>query len=181
MFPDSRVVRIRRRQLGLTQSALAREAGVSQSLIAKLESEKIEPSYSNMKKVFSALNRLEQTTSVKASELMTKKIFSVTENDSIKKAVSLMASKKVSQLPVFKGPTSIGAITEKAISQKTAEGANLKGLKVKDLMEEALPVVSFDTPVKPIASLLNYSPAVLVAKKGKIIGIISKSDLLKII
>ena len=42
-------------QLGITQSELARVAGVSQSLIAKLESGLVDPSFSTMKAISEAL------------------------------------------------------------------------------------------------------------------------------
>jgi len=41
-------------QLGITQSELAKAAGVSQSLIAKLESGLVDPSFSTMKSISEA-------------------------------------------------------------------------------------------------------------------------------
>ena len=48
MFELNEISRLRK-QLGLTQAELAKLSGVSQSLIAKLEAGKIEPSYSKAK------------------------------------------------------------------------------------------------------------------------------------
>ena len=45
-----------RKKLGLTQSDLAKRAGVSQSLIAKVESGRLDPAYSNAQKLINALN-----------------------------------------------------------------------------------------------------------------------------
>jgi predicted transcriptional regulator len=42
--------------LGLTQGQLAKIAGVSQSFIAKIESGKIDPSYSKVKTIFDVLD-----------------------------------------------------------------------------------------------------------------------------
>ena len=44
-----------RKQLGLTQPELAQLSGVSQSLIAKLEAGKIEPSYTKVKSIIDTL------------------------------------------------------------------------------------------------------------------------------
>ena len=52
MFPKLNEISKKRKILGLTQSELAKLAGVSQSLIAKLESGKIEPSYTKVKTIF---------------------------------------------------------------------------------------------------------------------------------
>ncbi|MBU4502216.1 MAG: helix-turn-helix domain-containing protein, partial [Nanoarchaeota archaeon] len=45
-------IKIRRNKIGLTQTQLARLAGVSQSLIAKIESKKIDPTFSKTKSIF---------------------------------------------------------------------------------------------------------------------------------
>ena len=44
-----------RRKLNLTQKQLAKLSGVSQSLIAKIESNRIDPSYSKVVSIFHAL------------------------------------------------------------------------------------------------------------------------------
>ena len=51
-------VKVIRKKLGLTQGELAKAAGVSQSLIAKIESTKIDPTYSKVKLIFHALESL---------------------------------------------------------------------------------------------------------------------------
>jgi DNA-binding XRE family transcriptional regulator len=50
MFPTLQDIAKRRRQLGLKQTELAKAAGVSQSLIAKLEAGTIDSSYTKVKK-----------------------------------------------------------------------------------------------------------------------------------
>ncbi|MDH5420035.1 MAG: helix-turn-helix domain-containing protein, partial [Candidatus Bathyarchaeota archaeon] len=59
MLPSLEEVAKKRRILGLTQKQLAKLAGVSQSLIAKLESRKIDPSYTKVKAIFDVIERLE--------------------------------------------------------------------------------------------------------------------------
>ena len=49
-----------RKKLELTQTELADRAGVSQSLIAKIEAGRIDPTYSKTKKIFAALSDLEK-------------------------------------------------------------------------------------------------------------------------
>jgi predicted transcriptional regulator len=48
-------------------------------------------------------------------------------------------------------------------------------------MEEAFPQVGEDAPLSLISGLLQTYQAVLVAKKGEIVGIITKADLLRIL
>jgi predicted transcriptional regulator len=46
-------------------------------------------------------------------------------------------------------------------------------------MEEAFPQVGEDAPLSLLSSLLQVYSAVLISKKGKVAGIITKADLLK--
>ena len=60
-----------RKNLGLTQTELAKMANVSQSIIAKIESGKIDPTFTKTKKIFETLDDLENKEEIKADELMT--------------------------------------------------------------------------------------------------------------
>ena len=72
----SQIKRVRK-SFGLTQAELARHAGVSQSLIAKVESGRIDPTYTKTKKIFETLNSLEKQKEVKAGDIMAKKIVGI--------------------------------------------------------------------------------------------------------
>jgi len=48
-------------------------------------------------------------------------------------------------------------------------------------MEEAFPQIDEDAPLSLITSLLQTYSAVLVSKKGVVIGIITKADLLRML
>ena len=63
-----------RKKLGMTQTDLANRAQVSQSLIAKIESGKIDPTYTKTQKIFTALSELEKKEEAKAEQLMNTKI-----------------------------------------------------------------------------------------------------------
>ena len=54
-------------------------------------------------------------------------------------------------------------------------------LPAAEIMEEAFPQVSEDAPISLISSLLQVYSAVLVSKKGIVVGIITKADLLRIL
>lgn len=59
MMPELTELAAIRRRLQITQSELASRAGVSQSLISKVESGEVVPAYDRAKKVFDALEELE--------------------------------------------------------------------------------------------------------------------------
>ena len=184
MLPSLEEVAKKRRIMGLTQQKLARLAGVSQSLIAKLESQKIDPSYTKVKAIFDALERLQTETEVRAEDLLHKEIIGVQKSALVSKAVQTMAEYGYSQLPVFDGEHAVGSISEKTIIGKVSAGKDLNQISeysVGDVMEEAFPQVGEDAPLPLIASLLQVYPAVLISKKGKVVGIVTKADLLKML
>ena len=164
-----------RKKLGITQTDLANRAGVSQSLIAKIESGRIDPTYTKTKKIFAALSELEKKDEIKAEQLMTKKIVSVNPADSMKDAIDKMKKFEISQLPVIDNHKLIGLISETILLEALNK---LKNTQVKDIMQEAPPIVSKTTPIQVVSNLLGHFPIVVVAEEGKLIGLITKSDLL---
>jgi predicted transcriptional regulator len=184
MFPTLEDIAKRRRQLGLKQSELAKAAGVSQSLIAKLEAGTIDSSYTKVKTIFDVLERLEYKTKVQAEKLIHKEVISIQKNQPISEVVNIMEENGISQAPVFDGKQSVGSISEKAILHQILSGRNLAEIskqRAEEIMEEAFPQINEDAPLSLISSLLQSYPAVLVAKKGEIIGIITKADLLRML
>ena len=184
MFPPLDEIAQKRRRLGLKQAELAKIAGVSQSLIAKLESGKIDSSYSKVKTIFDALERLEVKTKMQAGKMLQNKIVSVQKNESVSKVVQLMKTHGYSQLPVFDGKQPVGSISEKAILRQIVDGrdlAEISALPASEVMEEGFPQVGEDAPLSLISSLLQVYSAVLVLKKGMVVGIITKADLLRML
>ncbi len=182
MLPNLDEIKRRRKVLGLTQIQLAKESGVSQSLIAKLEVGKLEPTYTNAKKIFFVLDKLENKNSKKAKDLMSTKIIKIESSDIVKNAIKLIKKNNISQLPVFESENVVGSISEKTILDKIAEGEDIELLEkenVGDVMENPLPTINEDTPINSVVALLQHNQALLVLKKNKVEGIITKSDLLK--
>lgn len=164
-----------RKSLGITQSELAKKASVSQSLIAKIESGKIDPTFTKTKKIFETLNYMEKKEEIKAGEVMNAKIISLSQKDDIKDSISKMKKFGISQMPVIEEHKAIGLISESTLLDALMSN---KGKKVEDIMEEAPPIVSKTASIKVISSLLHHYPMVLVSDSGKLIGLITKADLL---
>jgi predicted transcriptional regulator len=165
-----------RKGLGLTQTELAKRAAVSQSIIAKIESGIIDPTYSKTQKIFDALSYYEKKHEIKAEEIMNKKIISVKPNEDIKGAIGKMKKYNISQMPVVDDHKTLGLISESILLDALIQE---KGRKVSDIMEESPPIVSKQTSVKVISNLLTHFPTVLVSEEGKLIGLITKADLLE--
>jgi predicted transcriptional regulator len=184
MFPTLEDIARRRRQLGLKQSELAKASGVSQSLIAKLEAGTIDSSYTKVKTIFDVLERLEFKTKAQAEKLIHTEVIAVQRTDPISKAVNIMKEHGFSQMPVFEGKQPVGSISEKAILHQILSGKDLDEISsqsTEKIMEEAFPQINENAPLSLITSLLQTYSAVLVSKKGVVIGIITKADLLRML
>ena len=166
-----------RKQLGKTQAELARLAGVSQSLIAKIESEKIDPTFSNAKKIFSALKKLMEKKEVLVSEIMNTQIILIGSEDTIGSAIKKMKSHEISQLPVTEGDNVIGMVSENVLLDALLNDSE-KNEKISKIMEDSPPIINEDSPVKVASSLLRYYPMIIVRKNGKIAGLVTKSDII---
>ncbi len=184
MLPALTDIAKKRRQLGLKQAELAKMAGVSQSLIAKLEAGKIDSSYTKVKTIFETLERLEAKTKLSAGKMFQTEVISVQRNDPVAKVVELMKTHGYSQLPVFEGKHSVGSISEKTILRQILDGKGLPQISqiaTGEIMEEAFPQVGEDAPLSLISDLLQVYSAVLISRRGRVVGIITKADLLRMI
>jgi len=169
-------IKLLRKKAGLTQVQLARFAKVSQSLIAKIESQKIDPTYSKAKKIFDALEGLLEKKSLKARDIMTSHTITLLPEQTIKEAVQKIKKYGISRLPVLdKHP--IGLVSEATILGAIEQKKSLK-THVKEIMEDAPPTVSLTTTSDVITNLLRYFGLILVVDKGKIKGVITKADMI---
>lgn len=163
-----------RKQLCLTQFQFAQKAGISQSMIAKIEAGKLDPTYSYVKKIESTLELLTKHHEKTALEMMNKHIISVDSNEKISSIIYLMSKHSISQVPIVEEGNLIGLISESTILQKdkTAKLA-------KEIMEESPPTIAKDTKLEVIKQLLKFYPIVFIKEKGKLIGLITKADLIR--
>ena len=111
----------------------------------------------------------------KAEEIMTPNIISVKPDEDIKATIKKMKQNDISQLPVIEDHKSIGIVSEAILLEAFMDN---KGKKIKDIMQDSPPVISKNTSIDVISNLLRFSPLLLVSEGGKLIGLITKSDLL---
>lgn len=166
-----------RKNLSLSQTELAKLAGVSQSLIAKIESGRLDPAYSKVKQIVAAITSLRKDKEITAKDIMHKRVIGVSRKEDVRKAIMLMKKHEISQLPIFEGETPIGIVTESAILDCLL---NNKGeCKVEDVMLDSPPIVSKNSSVEVVSNLLKYFPLVLVSEEGIVIGVITKADYIR--
>ncbi len=171
-------VRKVRKRVGMTQQELAKRAGVSQSLLAKIETGRISPGYERVRRIFAAMDEVAKRDEVKAEALATRKVIYAEPLESVADAIRKMKGHGISQLPVMKGGRVVGLVTETGVLDKVGAGLSPAKTAVGDIMEDAPPTVSEGAGAEALMGLLKHFPIVLVQKRGEIIGVVAKSDLL---
>jgi len=162
-----------REEVGMTQERVAELAGISQAHVAKIENEKVNPRLLTVNKIMSILTSNDR---LKCDIFATKKVIHVKPKDSLNVATKLMKKNDISQLPVIDKGICIGSISDKTIVRNLHRISS--STKVTELMEEPFPTTNCGEQMEVVKTLLEYHPAVLVTDRGKIVGILTKSDLL---
>ncbi len=174
MMVTAKTIRELRDEAGLSQAEVARLAKVSQAHIAKIESGKVDPRLSTVNRILFVLSHGRRKRTCRS--LMNPNIISIGPDEPATEAIQRMRKMEFSQLPVMEGKIQIGSIDESSIVQNMDRG--IKRLQVRNVMKKPFPLVDARDPVDILPPLLDFHSAVLVAEKGKIRGIITKSDLL---
>jgi predicted transcriptional regulator len=169
-------IRFQRKKANLTQDELADEVGVSQSYIGRLESGTLDPKLSIVTMILDVLGR---HTSRSCVDIMSDKPVTVSARETVSNAVKMMRRRGYSQLPVLRGGQIIGIITEHDIVRNL--GHDLSEVTVAAVMSPGgVPTVDELAPVEAVLPLFDVYQAVVVVKQGRVRGIITRSDLIRL-
>ncbi len=93
-----------------------------------------------------------------------KKLVTINPKQTVAEAVELMKKFDIENIPVMNGNGPVGAISETGLFQKVFDQPELKEASVESIMENAYPLVEFDTPVERLGSLINKGNGAVLAK-----------------
>ncbi len=172
----------KRTELGLTQSGLAKRAGVSQPLIARIESGDVDPRLSTLRKIFDAFESTEKE-QILVKDIMHSPVIHATPGISVNEAVRLMEEHGFSQVPVIDNGVPVGSISDNLIVKSMADQKTntISQMKVYDMMSESFLTVSPKTDVEVVSHMLERNPAVLVLDKGRVVGVVTKQDVISLL
>jgi len=106
-------------------------------------------------------------------------LVAVAPTDTVRKALSLMEECDVSQVPVIDKGRSIGSIIESELLGAVLKNQSLFDVAVSTIMGESFPLLNAESTIEDAVELLTReNPAVLVEEQGKIIGIVTRFDVI---
>ena len=180
-LPTPEELRALRRRAGLTQAELAKRAGVSQSLIARIEAGTVNPRLSTLIKIYNALREYMEE-EVPVERVMHSPVITVSVDERLDRIVEVMWSNGISQVPVLdRDGYVVGTVHERDVVEaflKHRERA--LQLRAIDVMSEPLPLVPKNAKLSSVIKILRGEiPAVLVVEGWKLVGIVTKSDLMR--
>jgi len=116
---------------------------------------------------------------MRISEVMTRKVRSVDQHESIERARTLMELRRIHHLVVVDGPRIVGLVSLEMLERGAAEGI----ARVEDVMSRHVLVASPDLTVKQAAILLRgrTAGALPVVEQDRLVGIVTVSDLLELL
>src|SRR5262249_48394142 len=107
-----------------------------------------------------------------------KELVFVLPTDSVGVALRQMGELGLSQIPVFGEGKSVGSLRENRVLAKVVRDRELLQAPVREVMESSFPTVDVDASSSEVTRRLQSSPAVLVEEYGRIVGIITRHDVL---
>jgi len=105
-------------------------------------------------------------------------LVSVAPPDKLSEALAKMNELGLTQIPVLEDGRPVGALRENRVLSKVVRNRHLLESPVSEVMEASFPVVDVDAGAQEVTQQLQGSPAVLVEEYGRIIGIITRHDVL---
>jgi len=91
--------------------------------------------------------------------------------------VKYMRKYEISQVLVVENDKLIGYVSESDVLDAFTKGK--KNIKAKDIMEDSPPTITKNASMAVVSDILKFYPIVVVVEQGKMLGVITKADILK--
>lgn len=102
----------------------------------------------------------------------------VAPQDKLADALAKMNELGLTQLPVLEDGKPVGSVRENRALSQVVKNRDLLEASVSEVMEASFPIVDVDASSNEVTRRLQSSPAVLVEEYGRIVGIITRHDVL---
>ncbi len=107
-------------------------------------------------------------------------LVAVSPHDTIRDAIVKMDTNNISQLPVIDSEgKSVGSVRESRLMARALDSRDVLERPIIEVMEASFPILEESADAKQAVGLLKDAPALLVEEFGRIIGIITRHDVLE--
>lgn len=105
-------------------------------------------------------------------------LVSAAPQDKVSAALAKMNDLGLTQIPVLEEGRPVGSLSENRVLAKVVRDRHLLDAAVTEVMEASFPTVDVDASAEEVTRRLQSRPAVLVEEYGRIVGIITRHDVL---
>jgi cystathionine beta-synthase len=110
-------------------------------------------------------------------------VIAVRAHDKVRQAVDVLQQHSISQAPVVRDdPTEVGqivgSIRDRELLERVFRDPDALQADVAEVMAPPIPVVAVDDPVEAAFAELERASATIVAKDGRVVGVLTRADLL---
>lgn len=108
-----------------------------------------------------------------------KRLITVTPEQTVGEAVELMKKYDIEQIPVMQEQEPVGAISQHGLFKKIFADPALKNTNIREMMEPKFPIVPFDCPVEKLTQYISKdNGAVLTRDEAGAYHIVTKYDVI---
>jgi cystathionine beta-synthase len=108
-----------------------------------------------------------------------KRLITVTPEQTVGEAVELMKKYDIEQIPVMQDEEPVGAISQHGLFKKIFADPTLKNTNIREMMEPLFPIVPFDCPVEKLTQYISKeNGAVLTRDEAGAYHIVTKYDVI---
>ena len=99
----------------------------------------------------------------------------------VRQALNLMSTFGVSQVPVIENGLCVGSLVDAALMTAALDQPTMLDRAVRDVMDPPFPVIDSTLTLDRLAPMLSReTPAALISDHGKLVGIVSRYDVLQL-
>lgn len=110
----------------------------------------------------------------------TKRLISITPEQTVAEAFALMKKYDIEQMPVMQDLVPVGSVSDGGLFRKLFDNPDLKNAKIQDIIEHPFPVVAFDTPVEKLSHYIDKANGAVLAKdEVGVYHIVTKYDVIE--
>jgi cystathionine beta-synthase len=110
----------------------------------------------------------------------TPRLISASSDHKVAEALQLMNAHGLSQMPIIDEGNSVGSLREGRLMAKLLNNRELLQAAVSEVMDAPFPVVNETVEAERATKYLKHSPAILVEEYGRIVGIITRHDVIDV-